>query len=268
MTKKKLLILTILMIILLQIIMPLKSLAVDTWHTITLHAVSSGVYSESINNMTAKVKVGDKVGKGNYEVSSVSGTTIKLKVWGDYGDEFYIPNSSDLWNEARRSDSVTWYGVDDPEKREGSLVRLPLTDAIASYYFNTSASASIVDLPQSYIWNFTLKFDANGGTGAPNMQKYGTSGKYEKSHFFTIPADVPTRSGYKFAGWAESANSSAIKQPGQSYYVIQTVSGYNGGSIEKTLYAVWKQYNYTLKYKSNEYNVTNIPSENKKTCRR
>lgn len=93
----------------------------------------------------------------------------------------------------------------------------------------------------SYLWNFTLKYNANGGTGAPADQTWGTNDKYTKSHTFNIPSTVPTREGYVFKGWSDTKGGSATRQPGGTCLVSQTVSGYNGGSVTKTLYAVWEK---------------------------
>ena len=94
----------------------------------------------------------------------------------------------------------------------------------------------------SSLWNFTLKYNANGGSGAPETQTYSTNDKYTKSHTFTISNNQPIRGGYTFKGWAEQASAQSPRyQPGANYLMSQTVSGYNGGSVEKTLYAVWEQ---------------------------
>ncbi|MDO4322973.1 MAG: InlB B-repeat-containing protein [Lachnospiraceae bacterium] len=93
----------------------------------------------------------------------------------------------------------------------------------------------------SHLWNFTLKYDANGGTGAPEDQTYGTDDKYTKSHTFTIPNTVPTKPGYVFKGWSDTLGGVATRQPGGSCMVSQTVLGYDGGSVTKTLYAVWEE---------------------------
>ena len=93
----------------------------------------------------------------------------------------------------------------------------------------------------TYLWNFTLKYDANGGTGAPADQTWGTNDKYTKSHTFDIPNTVPTRDGYVFKGWSDTKGGSATRQPGGTCLVSQTASGYNGGSVTKTLYAVWEE---------------------------
>ena len=93
----------------------------------------------------------------------------------------------------------------------------------------------------TYLWNFTLKYDANGGSGAPADQTWGTNDKYTKSHTFDIPDTVPIRAGYVFKGWSDTKGGNATRQPGGTCLVSQTASGYNGGSVTKTLYAVWEE---------------------------
>ena len=84
-----------------------------------------------------------------------------------------------------------------------------------------------------------LYYNANGGSGAPSTQSdsiYASSASGSKS--FTISTTKPTRSGYDFLGWSTSSSaSSASYQPGGSISVSYGSS--------KTLYAVWKQTEYT-----------------------
>lgn len=47
-------------------------------------------------------------------------------------------------------------------------------------------------------WTATLKYDANGGTGAPSDQTASESGN---THTFTVSNTVPTRANYRFDGW-------------------------------------------------------------------
>ncbi len=82
-----------------------------------------------------------------------------------------------------------------------------------------------------------LKYNANGGSGAPSDQSY--SGTSTSNHTFTISSTTPTKSGYTFKGWATTSSAtSASYQPGGTISV--------GYKSTKTLYAVWEQ------------NVTNI----------
>ena len=73
---------------------------------------------------------------------------------------------------------------------------------------------------------YTVTYNANGGSGAPSAQtkKHGTT--------LTLSSAKPTRSGYTFMGWAESAGAANAKyQAGASFTDNKNV----------TLYAVWKQ---------------------------
>ncbi len=82
--------------------------------------------------------------------------------------------------------------------------------------------------PEPSSHTFTLSFDANGGTGAPEtMKKTTTSSTYS----FTIPADKPVRSGYDFKGWSDLGT---VFQPGSSITLSETFPS-------KTLVAVWEE---------------------------
>ena len=75
-------------------------------------------------------------------------------------------------------------------------------------------------------------FDANGGSGAPSMQK-----KYFNNTLY-LSTQTPTKSGYTFTGWSTSSSSSyAQYQPGDAFIT----------DADTTLYAVWRQ-NQTTQY--------------------
>jgi len=82
---------------------------------------------------------------------------------------------------------------------------------------------------------YVVGYNANGGTGAPNIQykKHGES--------LTISTTTPTREGYIFAGWATSSNG--IKQ----YDIGDTYS--NDQAIE--LFALWEMARYTVTFDPN-----------------
>jgi hypothetical protein len=75
----------------------------------------------------------------------------------------------------------------------------------------------------------TVRFDANGGTGAPGSITETGSDQYV---YVFIPNTVPTRSGYAFAYWMD-VNGSTYS-PGSYYLFYGTTSGYTW-----TLTAVW-----------------------------
>lgn len=93
--------------------------------------------------------------------------------------------------------------------------------ASRTYRSTTSAQSYTVPRPQH-----TVKYDANGGTGAPGNQTK-TWG-----YVLTLSTQVPTRTGYTFLGWATSRTAvTAQYQPGGSY----------GADADVTLYAVWSR---------------------------
>ena len=87
--------------------------------------------------------------------------------------------------------------------------------------------------------NYTVSFNANGGSGAPSSvtKYYGVD--------LTLPETVPTRSGYTFKGWGTSSSSTSPSyQPGGNYTS-------NSG---RTLYAIWESNaptTYTVSYNAN-----------------
>ena len=88
------------------------------------------------------------------------------------------------------------------------------------------------DLKQTY----TVSYNANGGTGAPSSQTK-TNGTV-----LTISSTVPTRTGYKFLGWATSSSAtSAQYAAGGAFTSDENV----------TLYAVWKANQYNVSFDAN-----------------
>lgn len=83
--------------------------------------------------------------------------------------------------------------------------------------------------------SYTVKYNANGGSGAPSSQT-----KW-KDQALTLSSTKPTRTGYTFQGWATSASGSVAYAAGGSYTANAAV----------TLYAVWKANTFTVSYNAN-----------------
>ena len=76
---------------------------------------------------------------------------------------------------------------------------------------------------------YTVSFDANGGSNAPNPQK--------KTHGqnLILTVAIPTRANHVFLGWAtDSTSKSVVYAPGATFTAEEDV----------TLYAVWQERNY------------------------
>ena len=81
---------------------------------------------------------------------------------------------------------------------------------------------------------FELKYDANGGTGAPASQTRTAAHPTVNRVTFTVPNQTPSKEGYTFKGWADSAAATdAQYQPGDTVDVKHENS-------PKTVYAVWE----------------------------
>ncbi len=75
-----------------------------------------------------------------------------------------------------------------------------------------------------------LKYDANGGTGAPADDAF--TGASTEAHVFTVASSVPVREGYTFIGWSDTSDAvSSVYKAGDA------VSVDHDGT--KTIYAVW-----------------------------
>ena len=98
--------------------------------------------------------------------------------------------------------------------------------------------------PDEPSYTHVLKYNANGGSGAPGTQTQITS---TASTRFIISSVKPTRNGYYFKGWAlDSAANVAQYQPGTDIDVTDLTQ----------LYAVWElipetQYTFLLQYDAN-----------------
>lgn len=97
---------------------------------------------------------------------------------------------------------------------------------------------------------YTIRYDANGGTGAPSSQTktYGVP--------LTLSAVKPTRAGYEFLGWSTDPTTMLTNYaPGERYTDETSI----------TLYAVWRYIpkTYTVSYDAN--GGGNTPASQTKT---
>ena len=91
--------------------------------------------------------------------------------------------------------------------------------------------------------NYTVKFNANGGTGSLADQGFS----YGIAQNLRTNNNNITRTGYTFLGWStNSGATSATYTNGQS---VNNLTSSPNGTV--TLYAVWRRHNYTVKFDSN-----------------
>ncbi len=188
-------------------------------------ANSTVVLHPSVNHTVTgvKVKVGDTI--DGHPITSISGydITVDLGKYNVNNDTFRLPYAKDIWYgvDDNKVDYISWAGGGSNRRSEGASALLANGKNTAYYYFKGAP----------VMRTFTLKYDANGGTGAPNTETYTAKSQYEGSHTFTISSQKPTRDGYTFLGWSTNPNATtADRQPGGSIVVTGTT----------TLYAVWE----------------------------
>ena len=83
---------------------------------------------------------------------------------------------------------------------------------------------------------YTVKFDANGGSGSMKDQIF----TYDQEQ--SLSANAFTRDGYEFAGWAEKKDASTATYSDKASRKV---------TKDMTLYAVWKPATLTIIYKAN-----------------
>lgn len=88
-----------------------------------------------------------------------------------------------------------------------------------------TANATVTLYAKWTAHTYTVKYNANGGTGAPANQTktYGTA--------LTLSSTKPTRNYYKFLGWATSASATTAQYASGASYTANAAV---------TLYAVWE----------------------------
>lgn len=96
--------------------------------------------------------------------------------------------------------------------------------------------------------SYTIKYNANGGSGAPSNQT-----KW-KDQTLTLSSTKPTRTGYSFLGWSTSSTATAATYSAGGSYTANSSA---------TLYAIWKANTYTIKYNAN--GGSGAPSSQTKT---
>lgn len=96
--------------------------------------------------------------------------------------------------------------------------------------------------------SYTIKYNANGGSGAPaNQTKW-------KDQTLTLSTTKPTRTGYSFLGWSPSSTATSATYSAGGNYTANSAA---------TLYAVWKANTYTVTYNAN--GGSGAPSSQTKT---
>lgn len=116
------------------------------------------------------------------------------------------------------------------------------------YSYNESTKTYTIRL---YDYGYQLNYDLQGGSGSFAAQTAGP--KAATSHTFTLSSSTPTRAGYTFKGWANTAGAATADYAAGATITVNGTTSSNGSTITatKTVYAVWSRNNYTIGYTLN-----------------
>ena len=183
------------------------------------------ITKDEVAPIISNVKVSD-VSSTGYTVScTVTDNTgvkkVQFPTWTAPGQDDLDPNwaSNTSYNGTKNGDEYTFRVKFSDHNDEKSSYMTHI------YAYDNYGNTSMTILPSHVSANYSVDFDANGGSGAPSSQT--------KTHGvnLTLSNTKPTRTNYTFQGWATSASAtSAAYQPGATYT----------GNGNVTLYAVWK----------------------------
>lgn len=188
------------------------------------------------------------------QITLVPGDTILYAIWDEYANYwllFYLlggeggPTSQSGKGEDGGYDFLI---PDDEPARAGYLFLGWSTSpggeleyaAGMTYHADSYGTYNLYAVWEQTVFEktYTLMFDANGGSGAPEPMSESTMESYVA---FKIPDDGPARTGYRFVGWSTSQDGSPSISAGGIAYVMDS----NSVDGTRTLYAVWEPFIYS-----------------------
>ncbi len=128
---------------------------------------------------------------------------------------------------------------------DGYVIHLAYNPSLVLTYWASSNNVAVATYASGdtrQIWKldpsnqFTVSYNANGGSGAPASQTM------YQGRETAISSTVPTRSGYTFIGWNTKADGTGTAYSAGADIVL---------NANVTLYAQWKSDAYTLTYNAN-----------------
>ena len=196
----------------------LASLRKKTVTSVVLKLYATRIISGTGNSVALNHKYNSSTTDWRRGLADGSGTT---------GTAWYYLNADTL-----TSAGSNWYTIDVTSHGVPlyGFVAGPRASASSNYMvFDSAYSAAnkAVLIVTTNETDYSLSYNANGGSGAPSSQTATGVG----SATFTISTTEPTRTNYTFKGWATSSTATTpTYQPGQTITTSENL----------TLYAVWE----------------------------
>ena len=195
--------------------------------------------------------------KVNYSSTGTSTRTSYARLYHDVNATGRVASSSDFMGYAATftsgttsssvANQVAGYSLLDEVKGSSNNrfiffpSRYGTNDTALEYNTNWAVVSSIVLTVTTNETDYTLSYNANGGSGAPSNQTktYGVT--------LTLSNTKPTRTGYTFSAWNTAQNGSGTSYaPGGSYTANAAV----------TLYAQWTVNTYAVTFDAQGGSVT------------
>jgi len=197
----------------------------------------------------------------SYSVTVYKGNWDSFKWVGGSDSTKYTSSSHTYTVTSGTSFDIDWYGK---SSESGSGTDYSYTTTYTSSNYNMATSSYGTSLGDSvtitssgkyypavqmtsmttYTYYFTIKYNANGGSGAPS-DTTATNSTTTKS--IALSSTTPTRSGYTFLGWSTNSSATSASYSAGSSYT------FNYGTT--TLYAVWKAATITVTGTPDSYGV-------------
>lgn len=143
-------------------------------------------------------------------------------------------DASQSWKFEAKSGGYLIHPVDN------TGLALTNNNGTAKVMTSTGASNQIWKLV-SAVDQYTISYNANGGTGAPGTQ-HQTHDRY-----MTLSSVIPERTGYTFKGWSTGPDGNVSYQPGEVRFCENR---------DLTLFAVWEANKYIIYFDPNGGNVS------------
>lgn len=150
--------------------------------------------------------------------------------------EGYITSSSSSWKDVCSTSGYATVSKTTAARNVPVTIstRVQVVDGYGSV--TTDWAEATCYVPISAKTSYAVKYDANGGSGAPDAQTkwHGTA--------LTLSSTKPTRTGYSFQGWGTSASDTSVDYAAGASYTANAAV---------TLYAIWKANTYAVSFDAN-----------------
>ena len=173
-----------------------------------------------INSSTSKIAENKEL-QTKWDAKSI---VITLNANGGSGGSntatvtFGQPYGSDNWTKPTRTGHtlIGWFTLASggTQRKNDDIVDITETETLYAHWS---------------VNNYTITYDANGGTGAPSATTY----TYATSGSTNLSSTQPTRSGHSFLGWSTSSSATSATYSAGQAWDLNNANNY-------TLYAVWK----------------------------